>query len=236
MTRQAVETGFERFVDDAIEITAEEFSVARALRRGTAGRGGKLIDRLLKNSDALWSRVVQPELDAYRDQTVEQFAILLDCVEAGGDVADYREELLAADGFAAAIESSVPASRRREIEDVLMGRLAGLAEAVEPVVETPEEEFWPAVRASLDADQARALVEEHFAFTWPLRENRAAFALQTSFDPKDVVGGGIGGLLSRGMPTMDVDYTDEAIRAMRRAERKVIADAIDDIDERFADA
>lgn len=232
MTRQAVESKFGEFVDEAITITAQEFSVARALRQGARGPGGSVIDRLLKNSDTLWQRVVQPELDSYRDQTLEQFSILMEYVESGDSIEAYRERLLAADGFANAMKESLPESRRKEVEDILMRRLEGLAEAARPVVEAAEEEFWPAVRATLTREQARSLIEDHFAFTWPVREHRSAFEMQTSFEPKEILGG-IGSLLGGGLPTVTVAYTDEAIRAMHRAERKVIATAHDEIERRF---
>lgn len=229
VTREAVESGFEQFVDQTIERTAAEFSVARAMRNGTRGIGGSLVDRLLKNNDTLQRRVVQPELDDYRRQTMEQFSVLMDYVESGEPFERYRDRLLATDGFASAISSR---RRKDELRDLLADRQRRLGEAVAPVVETPESEFWPAVRASLDAEEAASLVEQHFAFTWPLRENRGAFELSTSFEPKDVLGG-VGGLLGGGLPTVEVTYTDEAIRAMRRAEQQVIAEALREIERQF---
>ena len=79
MTRDAVMDAFEWFVNNAIQQTATEFSVSRALRQGVRGPGGATVDRLLKNSD---HRVVQPELgtgtftEAIRD----------DCRPSGADV------------------------------------------------------------------------------------------------------------------------------------------------------
>lgn len=232
MTREALEAGFERFVDQAIDRTIEEFSVARAMRNGTRGVGGSLVDRLLKNNDTLRRRVVEPELEAYRRRTLDQFGTLLEYVESDEPFDAYRDRLLKRDGFATAISSSVPRTRQAELRDVLAERQRRMAEAVEPVVRTPETEFWPAVRASLDAERARELVEEHFAFTWPLRENRDAFEMSTTFEPGDVLGG-VGSLLGGGLPTVEVTYTDEAIRAMRRAERRVITDAVDEIERQF---
>lgn len=234
VTREAVESGFERFVTETIEATAEEFSVARAFRQGARGPGGSVIDRLLKDSDTLWRRVVQPELDAYRCQTLEQFGVLLDYVESGEEFERYRQRLLELDSFAAAIDESVPDSRQESLRETLLDRQREMGEAIRPVVESSEPAFWPAVRASLTAQEARALVGDHFAFTWPVRENRDAFVLSTSFDPGDVLGG-LGGILGGGLPTVTVTYTDEAIRSMHRAERAVIAEALGEIDERFGD-
>jgi len=221
--------GFEQFVGEAIEQTAAEFSVSRALQGGR-GSGGKAVDRLLKHSDLLWDRVVQPELDSYRDQTVAQFAVLLDWVESDAPLGEYRREILDTGSFADAIRSDVSRERREQVEDTLLAHHERLGHAVEPLVETPETEFWPAAEAVLGTDQARALIEEHFAFTDPVVENRDAFEMVTAVDT-DALLGGLGGLLAPG--TISVEYTDEAIRAMRRAERAVIADASRKLDERF---
>jgi hypothetical protein len=232
VTREAVESGYEGFVEDTIERAGEEFDVGRALRRGVRGPGASVIDRLLKNSDTLWRRVVRPELDAYERAALDQFAVLLDYVESDADFDAYRERLLDRDPFAGAIDDSLSASERSELEATLLDRQRRVAEAVRPVAETAETEFWPAVEASLTAAQARALIEEHFAFTGPVREHRSAFVLSTAFEPGDVLGG-LGGLLGKGLPTVNVTYTDEAIRAMSRAEQAVIETALEEVDRRF---
>jgi len=231
VTRDAVMEGFERFVDDAIEGTAAEFSVSRALRQGVRGPGGATVDRLLKDSDLLWDHVVQPELDSYREQTVAQFSVLLDAVEADEPIEAHRDAILDAGTFAAAIRDDLPAERRRRVEDRLFAHHESLGNAVVPLLESPEDEFWAAARATLEPDVARELIEEQFAFTAPLREHRDAFALATVIDPGELLGGL--GLLAPS--TLEIEYTDEAIRAMRRAERTVIAEANRELDRRFED-
>lgn len=222
--------GFERFVDDAIEGTAAEFSVSRALRQGVRGPGGATVDALLKNSDLLWDRVVQPELDSYREQTVSQFGVVLDAVESDEGIDAYRDEILRAGTFTDAIREDVSPEQRRQVEDRLFAHHERLGTAVAPLVETPESEFWAAARAVLEPDQARELIEEQFAFTAPLREHRDAFALATALDPGELLGG-LGGLLAPS--TLEIEYTDEAVRAMRRAEQAVIADAKRELDRQF---
>jgi hypothetical protein len=230
VTRTAAREGFEQFVGEAIELTAEEFSVARALRRGTRGPGGAAVDRLLKDSDLLWDRVVQPELDAYRDRTLAQFDVVLDYAAGDADIDAYRADLLAADSYAEALRADLPAERRDRIRDRLVDRHRRLGDAVAPLVAAPEDAFWPALQSAYDCETAADLVEEHFAFTGPLREHRGAFEMATAFDPGDVLGGG---LLPGGLPTLEVEYTDEAIRAMRRAEEAVIADTRRELDRRY---
>mgnify|MGYP006273677067 CR=1 FL=1 len=232
VTREAAREGFERFVEDAITHTAEEFSVSRALRQGVRGPGGKVVDRLLKDSETLWRRVVQPELDAYREEILQQFDIVLEYVESDQSIDAYREELLAVDSYAAALREDITGQRRETIHDELVARHGGLGDAVTPIVEADGDDFWTAATAVFDREQATALVEDHFAFTTPLQERRNAYRMQTGFDPSEVLGG-FGSLLGGRIPRIEVEYTDEALRSMRRAEQAVIAETRRELDRRF---
>jgi hypothetical protein len=221
MSREAVEAGFRQFVEDVIDETVEEFSVARALRQGVRGPGGRIVDRLLKNSSSLRTRVVEPELATYRRRAVEQFEVVLDYVESDEPFEVHADRILAADSYWEALRPDLSAERKATVREALLARNRELGDAVAPLVAAPADEFWVAVRDTFDEPTAIALVEEQFIFTGPLREHRDAFVLETSFEPADVLGG-VGGLLGAGLPTVHVEFTDEGIRAMRRAEAKVV--------------
>jgi hypothetical protein len=230
VTREAVVDGFEYFLDDAVEASLAEFSVARAVRKGTRGPAGAVVDSLLKNSEALHQRVVRPELDAYRRQTLDQFRVILDCMEADKDLDEQQETILSTGAVAESIRSDIPVGRRNEVKSELLSHHRGMSEAVKPLLASPESEFWAAATAELSRDEAEALVSEHFAFTGPLRRNRDAFEMATTVDVGAVVGG-----FATVLPqsTIEVEYTDEAIRAMYRAEQSVVQGALDEIDRRF---
>jgi hypothetical protein len=223
VTRRAVAAGFESFVDDAIAATADEFSVSRAL----AGASGPA-DRLLERSDALDRRVVRPELRSYRRSILDQFDATLDHAEAvaAGGEPDHREALLASDPFADALRPDLAPARRERLRDRLLARQHRLAEATVPLLEHPAEEFWPAVVGALDRPTAAALVGEQFRFTEPVVADRDAFAFTTRIDTGDLLPLPVG-------PTITVEYTDEAVRAMRVAEAQVIEAAEREIDRRF---
>jgi hypothetical protein len=226
MTRAAVREGFDRFVSDAIERTAAEFSISTVV----GGMDGGALDQFLGDSDVLYETVVEPELAEYRQQTLDQFEVILDWVESDDDIAAYRADLLAAGPFAESIRDDLPAQRRETVEGRLIERHRRLGDAVRGLVASEETDFWAAARVELDREAAAELVEEHFAFTGPLTDHRDAFAMTATIDPEDMLGG-LGGVF--GGSTFDVDYTDEALRAMRHAERDVIADARAEVDERF---
>jgi hypothetical protein len=222
MTREAVSEGFEQFVEQAVDVTADQFDVGRALRQGASGPGSRVVDGLLKNSETLHRKVVRPELNQYRDDTLAHFEVVVEYAESDADLADYREDLLEYDSFADAIREDVTAERRREIHERLLDRHDRMADAIVPLLDAPESDFWPAVRSELTREEAKELVGDHFTFTDPLVEYRRAFAFETTFEASEIVGGGLGSLLG-GLPTVEVEFTDEAVRTMRRAEKHVVA-------------
>lgn len=220
--------GFERFVTDAVDATRREFSVGRALRGTGLGVGGAVLDRLRRNADALERRVVEPELRTYRRRSIEQFEVVLEYVEGDDPIETYRPRLVEADGYLDSLAPDTPAATRTAVADAVVARLERLGDAVAPIVSHPADDFWVAVRETFDRAGATALVEEAFPFTGPLRRHRDAFAFTVEIDPGDVLGG-----LARGLPSVSIDYTDEAIRAMRRAEQRVVRDTKAEVAERF---
>lgn len=215
MTRQAVRAGFVHFVDRAVDATAEAFSVGRALG-GRWGPATRAIDGLAGRSDTLQARLVEPELEAYRGQVIEQFDVLLDAVESDEPVAARREAVLARDAFLDALRPDLPAERRERIEDEVFARHADLGEAVRPLLAAESDDFWAAADAALSVADTKALVREQFAFTEPLRAHRNAFRFATTLEPG-----------------IELEFTDEAIRAMHRAERQVVAETLAEVDARL---
>ena len=229
MTRAAARSGFEAFLDDALTATRREFSVERALRGTGLGPGGAVLDRLRENAEALERRVVEPELDAYRTDALAQFDVVLDY--AGGDdpIDAYADELVARDGFHDALAPGVSDRTAAAVEAAIVERCRRLGDAVRPIIDRPEDAFWPAATAAFDRETAAELVEDAFPFTGVLQEFPSAFAFEARIDPGEVFGGPFAGAL----PTASVEYTDEAKRAMRRAERRVIEETKREVAARF---
>ncbi len=231
MTRAAAQKGFETFIAEAIQLTYREFNVITALQ-GVNTPGSGTIDRLLKQSDTLDRRVVRPELRAFRADVMEQFDILLDYVTSDADIDAYRDELLATDRYAQSLRDSIPPERQNRLRNRLVVRQKRLGDAIEPIVTSPHDEYWVALIEEYDRESALCLVEENFEFTGLVREERDAFAMEARVDPSDVLSG-IGSLLGDAIPAFTVEYTDEAVRAMRTAERQVIAETKAEVERRF---
>lgn len=228
MTREAVVEGYERFLGDAVEQTVEAFSLTRAVQNGVETPGSGLVDKLLKNSERVQQTVVQPELEAFRDRAFEQFDVLLDYAESDEGIEAYREPLTSVGAFETELRDDLSPERREEVLDFMVGRYERFGDALVPLLESDETEFWPAAVAALTADQAHELVEEHFRYTKPLREYPDAFRLVATVDASDVIGPF--GLLAG---SLTVVYTDEAVRATAAAEDAVIREVKGEIDSRF---
>lgn len=224
--------GFERFVGDAINASLEHFDVARALRRGVDGPGGSVVNRLLGNTRAVRRRVVEPRLQTYRRQVLAQFDVILEYAESDESIDAFRDEILDHDIFAQSIRSGISPARRQEIRDRLLERHRALGDAAAPLLDAPEDDFWAAARSTLDRTEAKRLVEEQFVLTRPVREHTDALELSATVDPGEVLGG-LGRVLGGRLPSIEVTYTEEAIRALQRAEREVVADATAEIDRQF---
>ncbi len=228
MTREAVVEGYERFLGDAVEQTVEAFSLTRAVQNGVETPGSGLVDKLLKNSERVQQTVVQPELEAFRDRAFEQFDVLLDYAESDEGIEAYRDPLTSVGAFETELRDDLSPERREEVLDFMVGRYERFGDALVPLLESDETEFWPAAVAALTADQAHELVEEHFRYTRPLREYPDAFRLVATVDASDVIGPF--GLLAG---SLTVVYTDEAVRATAAAEDAVIREVKGEIDSRF---
>ena len=229
MTRAAARAGFDAFLTDAVDATRAEFSVERALRGTGLGPGGAVVDRLRSHADALERRVVEPELAAYRDDALAQFDVILRYASGDEPIDAYAEELVAKDGFHDALADDVSEETATAVDEALVERCRRLGDALRPIVARPEDEFWPAAVGAFDRSEATALVEDAFPFTGVLREFPSAFAFEARIDPEEV----LGGPFASALPSVSVEYTDEAKRAMRRAERRVIEETKREVAARF---
>lgn len=229
MTRTAVERGYERFVDRVVDATVSEFAIGNALR-GADGPPG-VFDRLLSNTDAVERTVIHPELERFRETSLAQFETLLDAVESDEPIDAYADQLLAHDSYRRRLRPDLSASRRDEIEAVLLDRQRTLGESLTPLMDCPEDDFWPAVRAVLTRSEAEQFVERHYRFTAPFESFRDAFRFETVVDPSDVLS--TPPLVGNALPDVRIEYTDEAIRSLQRAEARVIEQARRDIERHY---
>ncbi len=227
VTRRAVEDGFETYLSDLVDETYAAFDVAAVLRGSRSG-GSRAVSKLLKNSRPLERRVVRPKLREYQRTILRQFDSVLDYAADDAPFEDYADEVLRRDLYWDALRPGVRGERREAVRERLLARQRAFGDDLAPLVAADSDDFWDAVVEAYDREAAIDLVETHFVFSTPLREERNAFAFELEIDPGEVLGG-----LARALPSLDVEFTDEAIRSMRRAERTVIPRAKRDVNDAF---
>lgn len=228
MTRRAVEREFERYLSQFVDETYAAFDVGAVLR-GSRGGGSRVASKLLKNSRPVERHVVRPKLRGYQQQILDQLEPVLDYAEdaeAGFDA--YADDVLARDLYWNALRGSVRGDRREQLRERLLARQRSFGDDLEPLVAADTDDFWAAVTEAYDQQAATEVVQEHLEFTVPLREERDAFAFELTIDPGEVLGG-----LARALPSLTVEFTDEALRSMRKAEEQVIPQATADVEQAY---
>ena len=227
VTRRAVEREFERYLSQFVDETYAAFDVAAVLR-GSGGGGGRVASKLLKNSRPLERHVVRPKLRSYQQQILDQLEPVLDYAATDAAFDAYADDVLARDIYWNALRDTVRGDRRDHIRDRLLARQRSFGDDLAPLVAADSDDFWTAVTGAYDRETATDIVGTHFEFSVPLREDRDAFAFELTIDPGEVLGG-----LARALPTLTVEFTDEALRSMRQAEQQVIPAAKADVDRAY---
>jgi len=230
MTRAAVEHGYEQFMTRLVDATVDAFALGNALR-GVEGPPG-VFDSLLSNADAVERAVVRPELERFREKSLTQFDTLLDAVESDVTIDAYADRLLAHDSYRRRLRPGLSASKRDEIESVLLDRQRELGQSIAPLVDSPETEFWSAAQNTFTRTEAERFVERHYRFTAPFETYRHAFRFEVVVEPSAF--NSTPSLIGEVLPDVHIEYTDEAIRSLKRAEKQVIKQARRDI-ERYYD-
>jgi len=227
VTRRAVEREFERYLSQFVDETYAAFDVAAVLR-GSSGSGSRVAGKLLNNSRPLERHVVRPKLQSYQQQILDQLEPVLDYAAADASFDTYADEVLARDLYWNALRNTVRGDRRDRIRERLLARQRSFGDDLAPLVAADSDDFWTAVTESYEKETATDIVRTHFEFSVPLREDQNAFAFELTIDPGEVLGG-----LARALPTLDVEFTDEALRSMRRAEQQVIPSAEADVEQAY---
>jgi hypothetical protein len=231
MTRNAVEDGFDQYLSKLVTETYNAFDVAAVLRGSRSG-GSRAVSKLLKNSKPVERHVVRPKLREYQRTLLRQFEPVLDYAEDGDAGFDaYADSVLSRDLYWNSIRSGISDDRRETIRSELLDRQRAFGDDLAPLIAAESDSFWGAVAESYDREQAISLVESHFVFSGPLESHVDAFVFELEIDPGDILGG-----LARALPTLTVEFTDEALRAMQLAEQEVVPEAKSDLEDAYESA
>lgn len=207
MTEQAVRRQFDAFIDRMDRYVAEEVNPLNAVDSRI---------RLPKGAvNAALRPFVRSEVNTVGSSFEKKFSIVVDCA-AGDTVEDRREEYLRADAFYTSADRRVREDLGRKLTESLR-RMSG---NVRPLVESEHDDFWEAVADVYDEEGAKKAILESFDYSG---------TAQKYADKVDLTVTVKAGVLSK-----DIEYTDEAVRSLTAAEKRLRRDVTAEIEKLYS--
>lgn len=225
MTRTAAEQGIVEVFDVMMTNFIDEFSWERVLQETSLRPGGAIVDKLLDVTDVVESRALEPLLNRYRRNAIEYFQRALDYAEGEVSADAIREEFPAYDENIHILDSTASRAEYRELVDDVVKYYCEVGETIEPVVAHSSDDFWQAVEGSMDEDRAVMVLERSMSFSDILEAHREILDMKLELNPAHILSMP-GRVLA---PEVSVEYTDEAISALSRAEQRGIRNLSSDI-------
>lgn len=207
MTEEAVRRQFDAFIERMDRYVAEEVNPMNAVDSRI---------RLPKGAvNAALRPFVRGEVDSVGSSFDRKFDIVVDCA-AGDTVEERRDDYLRADAFYANADPDV----RDELGRELVEGLRTMSENIRPLVESDHDRFWEAVREVYDEEGAKNAILESFDYSG---------TAQKYADSVDLTVTVRAGFLSK-----EIEYTDEAVRALTAAEKRLRRDVTAEIEKLYS--
>lgn len=207
-SREAVEERFEAFVEAIIDEALDEFEPFRVVNAGSLP-GNTRVKSVLRP-------LIEEELNLYRASINEQFDVVMEYAENDGPVEEYLNDFLRADVF----YQNYAGDSRYELADELEQRLIDMGGDMRPLLQSGEDDFWDAVVASYDEDTAHKMLPKHFEYTDVIDDYRDDLCLQIEIGNRLV--------------NVEVEYTDEALRCLKKSEGTLKQHLRDRVEEVYA--
>jgi len=209
MTEEAVRRQFDAFIDRMDRYVSEEVNPLNTI---------DVPIRLPKEIvNAALRPLVRREVDSVGSSFERKFVIVVDC--ASGDTVDERrEDYLRADAFYTNADEEV----RDEIGRELIENLRTMADNIRPLIKSERDDFWEAVAEVYDEEGAKAAIRDGFDYSDTARRYA---------DRVDLIVTVRAGFLKK-----EIEYTDEAVRALTIAEKRLREDVTKDIEGLYADS
>lgn len=216
MTRTAAERGIAEVFDVIVTNFIDEFSWERVLQKTSLRPGGAIVDKLLDATDVVDSRALEPLLDRYRHSAIEYFQRALDYAEGKVSTDAIRKEFPAYDESIHILDPDASHDEYQTLVDDVVEYYCEVGEALEPLVSHASDDFWRVIQESMNEDQAVMVLDQSMSFSEILEAHRGILDMKLQLNPAhflSVPGNALA-------PEASVEYTDEAIVALSRAERR----------------
>lgn len=207
MTEEAVRRQFDAFIDRMDRYVADEVNPLNAVDSRI---------RLPKGAvNAALRPFVRSEVNTVGSSFEKKFSIVVDCA-AGDTIEERRDEYLRADSFYANADPDV----REQLGRELLDGLRKMSENIEPLVESEHDDFWEAVAEVYDEEGAKKAILESFDYSG---------TAQKYADRVDLTVTVRAGILSK-----EIEYTDEAVRSLTAAEKRLRRDVTAEIERLYS--
>ncbi len=207
MTEQAVRRQFDAFINRMDRYVAEEVNPLNAVDSRIRIPKGAV--------NAALRPFVRNEVSTVGSTFERKFSIVVDCA-AGDTVEERRDEYLRADAFYANADPGV----REELGRELMEGLRRMSENIRPLVESEHDDFWEAVADVYDEEGAKTAILESFDYSGTAQRYADRVDLTVT--------------VSAGILSKDIEYTDEAVRSLTVAEKRLRRDVTAEIEKVYA--
>jgi len=194
-SRQAMLEQFNLFAEMVIDEALGEFEPFRVVEMGNLPGNSK--------AKSVLRPLIERELEVHRQCISNQFDIVMDYAEEG-KLEEHKNDFLKHDIFYSNFEGT---TGRDELEDDLTQRLKDLGSDMAPLISSGENDFWDAMVETYGESEAREMLPKHFEYTDKIADYQDDLYLTVE------VGGRVFGF--------EAEYTDEAIRCLRRSESEL---------------
>jgi len=209
MTEEAVRRQFDAFIDRMDKYVAEEVNPLNTIDSRI---------RLPKGAvNAALRPFVSREVDTVGSSFERKFVIVVDCA-SGDSVEDRSEDYLRADAFYTNADTEV----REEIGRELVENLRTMSENIKPLVESESDDFWEAVAEVYDEDGAKAAIRDDFDYSDTARRYAERVDLTVT--------------VRAGFLKKEIEYTDEAVRSLTAAEKRLRRDVTREIERLYSNS
>lgn len=207
MTEEAVRKQFDAFIDRMSAYVADEVDPLNAVDAPIRIPRGA--------ANAVLRPLVRREVDSVGASFEEKFVIVVDCA-AGDTVEERRDDYLRADAFYTNATRDV----RDELGEELVESLRTMSGNIEPLVESDRDRFWEAVAEVYDEEGAKAAIRDGFDYSETARKYAGSVDLTVT--------------VRAGFLSKEIEYTDEAVRALTAAEERLRRDVTVEIEKLYS--
>lgn len=199
MTRNAVEKQFHLFIKELSTNAIQEFRPTHIITSSYNTGGLNIISIGEETLKTVLNTPIKTEINEIQQSLERQFDLVLEYLESRKQN-KIKRKFIKKDFFYKNLQSN-----RKKLKSNLEYRLNRMAEDVEPLVKSNKEDFWMALYENYSEKDSRKFIKRHFSFSDTIDKYKNDLNLTTR--------------INIGLIDKKIEYTDEAIRVIKKSEK-----------------